>query len=166
MALDVGGIFARLGARLDDTDSTVSTAGSTRPRPRPSEASTPRSTSTADRAERGLRRYDEAVDKTHPLAWPSCARRPAPSAAGIGTIGKGAAFAAGPAAMYGLFKAGQSAFGAFKESERVGRQTNAVLKSTGGAAGVTAKQVGDLATASATRPASTTRPSSPARTSS
>jgi hypothetical protein len=59
----------------------------------------------------------------------------------------GAGVAAGAVAFGGLAMGVKSAFDQFKESERVGRQTNAVLKSTGGAAGVSAKQVGDLATA-------------------
>jgi hypothetical protein len=54
------------------------------------------------------------------------------------------------AAGLGLFGLGAGitgVFNAYKESERVGNQTNAVIKSTGGAANVSAKEVGDLATA-------------------
>jgi phage-related protein len=45
-----------------------------------------------------------------------------------------------------LVAIGTKAFGAFEESATVLAQTEAALKSTGGAAGVTAQQVGDLAT--------------------
>lgn len=45
----------------------------------------------------------------------------------------------------GLLKVGKDSLAAFGDSEKVVAQTGAVLKSTGGAAGVTAKQVGDLA---------------------
>ena len=50
----------------------------------------------------------------------------------------------------------------FEESRKIGKQTRAVIKSTGGAANVTAGQVGDLTGSISRRPVSTTRRSSPA----
>lgn len=58
----------------------------------------------------------------------------------------GAGIAAGATAFYGLAKGVGFVTDAFAESERIGKQTEAVIKSTGGAANLTAKQVGDLAT--------------------
>jgi hypothetical protein len=144
MALDVGGIVARLSARLDDDgfdrfDRRFDQAEAKAKRGIHAKADV-----DSDRAERGLRKYDQAVEKTtrsHGFLRTSTGG----VTAGISTIGKSAAFAAGPFALYGLFKVTQSAFGAFKESQRVARQTNAVLKSTGQVAGVTAKDVNDLA---------------------
>jgi len=61
----------------------------------------------------------------------------------MGKVAVGVAGAAGIGALvYGL-KAG---INEFKESQLVAAQTNAVLKSTGGVAGITAKHVDDLAT--------------------
>jgi hypothetical protein len=51
-----------------------------------------------------------------------------------------------------------------REAQKVGAQTAAVIKSTGGAAHVTAGRSGTWPPRSATRSASTTRRSSPART--
>ena len=51
---------------------------------------------------------------------------------------------AGTAAAVGFFK---SSFDEAREAQKVGAQTGAVLKSTNGVAGVTAKQIGILATA-------------------
>src|SRR5438128_3349008 len=59
----------------------------------------------------------------------------------------GAGIAAGGVAFAGLAKGVLSANSAFEESEKIGAQTGAVIKSTGGAAGVTAEQVGALSTA-------------------
>jgi hypothetical protein len=63
---------------------------------------------------------------------------------GLGKIAVAAAGAAGLAALVGTVKVGADEL---VNASKVGAQTNAVLKSTGGAAGVTAKQVNDLATA-------------------
>jgi phage-related protein len=63
---------------------------------------------------------------------------------GIATVAAGTFLGTkGVEAVVGLFKGAMSEA---KEAQVVGKQTEAVLKSTGGAAGVTAKQVGDLAT--------------------
>src|SRR5690349_10310061 len=59
-------------------------------------------------------------------------------------VGIGAAAGAGLAAVVAE---GKRAVEAFRESRKVGAPTNAVLKSTGGVVNVTAKEVGDLATA-------------------
>jgi phage-related minor tail protein len=60
------------------------------------------------------------------------------SAAGLAGLAVGAA---------GLAGAVKDSIGEYREAQKVGAQTNAVIKSTGGAAGVSAKHVGDLATA-------------------
>jgi hypothetical protein len=59
----------------------------------------------------------------------------------MGAVMKVAMVGAGIAAV----KFGKDSVDAFNESVKVGAQTEAVIKSTGGAANVTAKQVGDLA---------------------
>jgi hypothetical protein len=58
----------------------------------------------------------------------------------------GAGIAAGAGALYGLAKATKFVVGEFGESQKVAAQTNAVLKSTGSVAGVSAKDVDSLAT--------------------
>jgi phage-related minor tail protein len=60
---------------------------------------------------------------------------------GIALAARGMTAGVGAAALAGGYLTKQ-----FVESNKVAQQTNAVLKSTGGAAGVTAKQVSDLAT--------------------
>lgn len=62
-----------------------------------------------------------------------------------GSIGRGL-LSIGKAAGVGLAAIGGFAIKAAGEAQQVGAQTEAVLESTGGAAGVTAKQVNDLAT--------------------
>ena len=94
---------------------------------------------------RGVDKYNRAIKGTA-AEHDNLTRSAHGTSGALGTIGKSAAYAAGPFALYGLFKVTQNAFGAFKESQRVGRQTNAVLESTGKVANVTAKEVGDLAT--------------------
>lgn len=64
----------------------------------------------------------------------------------LGGLGKTAAIAAGGAGIGALTLALTRGFDELKESQRVTAQTNAVLKSTGGVANVTAKHVDDLAT--------------------
>jgi hypothetical protein len=70
---------------------------------------------------------------------------------GLRDIGHGAAYALGAGGfgggMYALFDITKKSIAEFKESERVTRQTAAALKSTGGAAGISAKGIGDLANA-------------------
>lgn len=59
----------------------------------------------------------------------------------VGTL-IGGAFAAKK-----VFEIGSAAFGAAEESQKIGKQTEAVIKSTGGAAQVSASQIGDLSEA-------------------
>jgi len=65
----------------------------------------------------------------------------------FGLIGKGAAFAAGAAGVGGLVVAFKGVYSEAREAQKVSAQTAAVIKSTGGAAKVSANQVGALATA-------------------
>jgi hypothetical protein len=65
---------------------------------------------------------------------------------GMTTLAKSAGLAAA-AIGGGLVFEGERAVKAFQETRKVAAQTNAVIKSTGGIAGVTASQVADLATA-------------------
>jgi hypothetical protein len=67
-------------------------------------------------------------------------------ASALGTVGHAAGLA-GAAIGAGLVLEVKSAVRQFQESNKVARQTEAVLRSTGGAANVTAKQVSNLATA-------------------
>lgn len=60
-------------------------------------------------------------------------------------IGKVAVFAGAALGAAGLAGALKGAVDAARESQKIGRQTEAVIRSTGGAAKVSAKQVGDLA---------------------
>jgi hypothetical protein len=59
-------------------------------------------------------------------------------------LGKGLAIAGG-AALAGLAVAGKAAFDAAQEAAQIGAQTEAVLKSTGGAANLTAREIERLA---------------------
>ena len=59
---------------------------------------------------------------------------------------KKAAFIAGAAVATGLGVAAKVGWDEFAQGQKVAAQTNAVLKSTGGVANVTAKEVSDLAT--------------------
>ncbi|MGH9460367.1 MAG: hypothetical protein ACRD1X_04065, partial [Vicinamibacteria bacterium] len=64
------------------------------------------------------------------------------------SVGKTAAVGLGAglaAATAGLVSFGKSAVEEAREAQKIGAQTEAVIKSTGGAANVTAQQVGDLA---------------------
>lgn len=63
------------------------------------------------------------------------------------SIRGGVGLAVGAAGIGGLVTALQGFYGEAVEAQKTGAQTAAVIKSTGGAAGVTATQVGDLATA-------------------
>lgn len=101
----------------------------------------------ADRSVRELDRYDRKVrdvdDSQGRLARGSGRLRGAMGTLWIG----GAGVAAGALAFGGLAKGVLSANSAFEESAQISRQTNAVIKSTGGVANVSAKEVGNLATA-------------------
>jgi hypothetical protein len=63
------------------------------------------------------------------------------------TFGKLAAIAAGAAGIGAMVKTLQIGTAEFMEQQKVAAQTGAVLKSTGGIANVTAKQIGSLSTA-------------------
>ena len=63
----------------------------------------------------------------------------------IGGLGKAGALAAGAAGVGALVATLKIGIGEFAQAQKVGAQTNAVLKSTGGAAKVTAGHVEDLA---------------------
>jgi hypothetical protein len=68
----------------------------------------------------------------------------------VGSVLGGAAKVVGVAAIAGVAGIGialKGAWDAAEESAKIGRETERVIKTTGGAAGVTADQVGDLATA-------------------
>jgi hypothetical protein len=67
--------------------------------------------------------------------------------ASFGLLAKGAAFAAGAAGVAGLVEGFKAVYGEARDAQRTSAQTAAVLRSTGGAAHVSAGQVGDLATA-------------------
>ncbi|MGE0138662.1 MAG: phage tail length tape measure family protein [Ilumatobacteraceae bacterium] len=64
---------------------------------------------------------------------------------GIG--GKVAGLIGGAFAAEKVFSIGKAAFGAAEESAKIGKQTEAVIKSTGGAAQVSADQIGNLSEA-------------------
>jgi hypothetical protein len=64
----------------------------------------------------------------------------------LGKMGKIAAFSAGGAGLGALAVGLKIGIGEYQQSEKVAAQTNAVIKSTGGVANVTAKHVSDLAT--------------------
>jgi len=64
----------------------------------------------------------------------------------FGKLGKAGVFAAGAAGVGALAYSLKIGIGEFSESQKVAAQTAAVIKSTGGAAGVSAKQVDELST--------------------
>ncbi len=66
---------------------------------------------------------------------------------GLRKFGRIAAIAAGAAALGAVVKTLQVGTAEFMEQQKVAAQTGAVLKSTGGIANVTAKQIGSLSTA-------------------
>ena len=61
------------------------------------------------------------------------------------TLGKTGALAAGAAGVGAFVYTLKTGISEFQESQKVAAQTNAVIKSTGGAAKVTAKEVSELA---------------------
>ena len=63
----------------------------------------------------------------------------------FGGLGRVAGFAAGAIGTYGLAQGVRAVVGEMSEAQKVGAQTGAVIKSTGGAANVSAKQVDALA---------------------
>lgn len=63
------------------------------------------------------------------------------------TVAKAGVLAVGAAVAYGLGKVAKIGWDEFNQGQQIAAQTNAVLKSTGGVAGVTAKHVEELSAA-------------------
>ena len=84
----------------------------------------------------GGRKFGDSAGKSMSASFKSHAK--------LAAIAAGAGLAS---AGYALFKFGQDSIAEARESQRVGALTEQVIKSTGGAAKVTATQVGDLSTA-------------------
>lgn len=144
MGLEVANLTARLGAHLDDSgfdrfDRRYEKSEAKARNPITAKATVKTDTDGLDRYDRKLK----DVDKSHADLTTGTTK----TGRVLTGLGRTAA-AVGAAGGFGALAIGaKNAFSAFKESEQVGRQTEAVLKSTGGAARVTAKDVGDLATA-------------------
>lgn len=90
----------------------------------------------------GFRRYDDRVDRAE--------RSTGRLRVGMGRVGSASAsmatgISAAGIAIVATGAAVTSLVGAYEESAKIGAQTEAVIKSTGGAAKVTAKDVGELA---------------------
>lgn len=103
----------------------------------------------------GLQQVERSVDSVGDQAE-SAGRQASRGARGFDRLGRagklaGAAakvgFLAVAAAGYAAIKVGVSAFAEADEARKVGAQTNAVIKSTGAIAGVSAKHVNDLSSA-------------------
>lgn len=143
--MDVGRISARLEAIFDD-DGFDRFDRAYREADR--KAKNPiRTKLDADVDTDGFRRYDRAAQdvdrRNRDLVRGSGRLRTAFGSLFLG----GAGVAAGATALYGLGKGAKFVVDAFGESQQVAAQTNAVLKSTGGVAKVTAKDVDALSTA-------------------
>jgi hypothetical protein len=99
----------------------------------------------ADVDETGFRKYDRALRSARNES-DITTRAGVRTGAGFIGIGKSAGAAAlGFIGTYGLVEGVRHLFTAYRESEKVGKQTEAVIKSTGGEAQVTAGHVGMLA---------------------
>lgn len=93
----------------------------------------------------GFRKYDAAL-KSARNESDIVTRAGLRTKAGFIGVGKSAAGAAvGLLGAYGLVEGVRQLYGAYRDSEKVGRQTEAVIKSTGGEANVTADHVAGLA---------------------
>lgn len=146
-------IKTRLGGDFDERAFKAYEQQLERTKRRVSQREAFKATLGADFDERGFRAYQRELDKAERSAHAmqktndDLVRGSGRLRTAFGTLFVGGAgVAAGAGLFYGLARGAQAVVGAFRESERVGRQTEAVLKSTGGQAGVTAKHVGDLAT--------------------
>lgn len=95
--------------------------------------------------DRDLKELKSRVKETNQALGDETQKSSSKFGTAMGSIAKGAAFAAGGAAIGGLAVAAKAGFGEFVEGQKVAAQTGAVLKSTGGAANVTAKQIEALA---------------------
>ena len=82
----------------------------------------------------------------------------------FGSLASKAALGAGVGIAYGLGKVAKIGWDEFNQGQKVAAQTNAVLKSTGGVANVTAEHVASWPTRSCATQALTMRRSRPART--
>lgn len=142
-AVDAGSVITRLGFSVDRSGVTTYDRlldRVRRERPVTTELRTDADTSGIRQYEHAVRRADAANNDLvrgggrvrNSFGW-FAAGGPAVGAA---VVGLGAA----TAGAVGLYNA-------YEESYKVGQQTAAVIKSTGGEAGVSAKHVGDLATA-------------------
>jgi hypothetical protein len=139
---NAGSVFVKLGFDVDDSgadryDRRVADVKRRADRPIKQEAK-------LDVDERGFERFGRGVDKAD--------RDSGRLRMGMGRLGGASASIATGIGGVGIAAVGASAgmaslVGAYQESYKVGKQTEAVLKSTGGAANVSAKQVGDLASA-------------------
>jgi hypothetical protein len=139
---NAGSVFVKLGFDVDDSgadryDRRVADVKRRADRPIKQEAK-------LDVDERGFERFGRGVDKAD--------RDAGRLRLGMGRLGGASAGIATGIGGVGIAAIGASAgvaslIGAYQESYKIGKQTEAVLKSTGGAANVSAKQVGDLATA-------------------
>src|SRR5262245_11204721 len=87
------------------------------------------------KSERSAQRFNQDISRT--------GKR---STSIFGGLGKAVGFATAGLGVAGLAGAARAAFQEMADAEKVSAQTAAAIKSTGGAANVTAKQVDDLAT--------------------
>ena len=143
MALEVGSVFTRLGYKVDDSGADRYERrldGLRRDARKGVEADL-----RADVDSRGFDRYNRELDKAERNAG-KAERSSGRLGKALGGVGRVAAVGAG-AAFAGLGLGIGKATAEFEEAAKVAAQTDAVLKSTGGAANVTAKDVDALATA-------------------
>lgn len=132
--LELGKVVTTLGYRVDDgqadryrRDVRGLRADARRPI---------RAEAKMDVDRRGFRTFDREADQAE--------RRSGRLKGAIGGMGRGAAIA-GAAMAGGLALGARKAWQEFEEAAKVGAQTDAVIKSTGGAAKVTAGEVSNLA---------------------
>lgn len=145
MGLEVANVVATLTGHFDDTpfdrfDRRVAKSRSEVQRPIVAHADTKVDTSGLDRYDRRVKE----VDRSHNDLVRGSAR--VRTRLGTMFIG-GASAAAATIGFAALTRSAMGAVNAFTESEAISKRTTNVLKTTGGAANITAKQVGDLATA-------------------
>lgn len=139
---NAGSVFVKLGFDVDDSgadryDRRVADVKRRADRPIKQEAK-------LDVDERGFQRFGRGVDKAD--------KDVGRLRVGMGRLGGATAAVATGVGGAGIAAAGAAVgftklVGAYQESYKIGKQTEAVIRSTGGAANVSAKQVGDLATA-------------------
>lgn len=143
--LNVGDVVTRVGFKYDERDADRFERKERELRQKSQRPIEQKVDVDTDRAVRDLDKYDRKVrdaDDSHTRFARGSGR--VRGALGSLFIG-GAGVAAGGIAFAGLAKGVMSANSAFEDSQKVSRQTDAVLKSTGGAANVTAKEIEGLA---------------------